>query len=51
MFASNFIVKDEALEHVRGEDKLKKFAQKKTIESGETMANYFCSECGTLLYR
>ena len=51
MFASNFIVNDSALKHIRGQDKLTKFAQDKTIATGNTMANYFCSVCGTLMYR
>ena len=51
MFASNFIVKDSALKHIRGQDKLTKFSQNKTIETGNTMSNYFCSVCGTLMYR
>ncbi|CZT18550.1 uncharacterized protein RCC_04394 [Ramularia collo-cygni] len=51
MFASNFIVNDSALTHLRGQDKLTKFSQDKTIESGNNMANYFCSKCGTLMYR
>ncbi|KAM0713460.1 hypothetical protein Q7P37_010422 [Cladosporium fusiforme] len=51
MFASNFIVKDSETTHVRGRDKLTKFAQNKTIESGNTMENHFCSVCGTLMYR
>lgn len=51
MFASNFIVKDSTLKHERGEDKLTRWAQSKTIESGQTMENSFCSICGTLMYR
>lgn len=51
MFASNFIVTDKSLKHVRGQDKLTKFSQNKTIASGNTMTNYFCSVCGTLMYR
>ncbi|KAF2722211.1 hypothetical protein K431DRAFT_284160 [Polychaeton citri CBS 116435] len=51
MFASNFIVKDDAMKHLRGQDKLSKFSQSKTIASGNTMSNYFCSVCGTLMYR
>lgn len=51
MFASNFIVKDSETKHVRGRDKLTKFAQNKTIESGNTMENHFCSVCGSLMYR
>lgn len=51
MFASNFTVNDSSLKHERGEDKLTKFAQSKTIASGSTMENSFCSKCGTLMYR
>lgn len=50
-FASNFVVKESATTHVRGQDKLTEFAQSKTIATGSTMANYFCSICGTLMYR
>lgn len=51
MFASNFNVSDEALTHERGQDKLKTFAQSQSVKSGSQMTNYFCGECGTLLYR
>jgi hypothetical protein len=51
MFCSIFIVHDVALEHVRGEDKLSRFAQSKTVASGATMEDSFCSICGNLLYR
>ncbi|KAJ4332857.1 hypothetical protein N0V87_008070 [Didymella glomerata] len=51
MFASNFVVKDSHLKHVRGEDKLTRFRQKDTIATGNYMENSFCSVCGTLLYR
>ena len=51
MFASNFTVLASETKHVRGRDKLTKFAQSKTIESGNTMENHFCSVCGTLMYR
>ena len=51
MFASNFIVKDTHLKHLRGEDKLTRFKQNKTIASGNYMENSFCSVCGTLMYR
>lgn len=36
---------------MRGQDKLTKFAQSKTIATGHTMENDFCSVCGTLMYR
>jgi hypothetical protein len=51
MFASNFVVKDEALKHTRGEDKLTRFRQNNTIATGNYMENSFCSVCGTLMYR
>lgn len=51
MFASNFTVLDSHLTHLRGRDNLKAFGQSKTIASGKKMTNYFCSTCGTLMYR
>ncbi|KAI5367370.1 Putative CENP-V/GFA domain, Mss4-like superfamily protein [Septoria linicola] len=51
MFASNFIVANAGVKHLRGEDKLTRYAQSKTIKTGFEMANYFCSVCGTLMYR
>jgi hypothetical protein len=51
MFASNFTIKDTTLSYVRGEDKIKTFAMTKTIATGNTMTNYFCSVCGSLMYR
>ncbi|KAL9130459.1 MAG: hypothetical protein Q9175_007016 [Cornicularia normoerica] len=51
MFASNFTVADTHLKHLRGRDNLKSFSQARTIGSGNTMTNYFCSTCGTLMYR
>lgn len=51
MFASNFMINDSAVKHVRGEDKLKRFAKDDSIATGNTMTNFFCSNCGTLMYR
>lgn len=51
MFASNFIVADTHLKHIRGRDTLKTFGQSETIASGKKMTNHFCSNCGTLMYR
>jgi hypothetical protein len=51
MFASNFTVDDAYLKHLRGQENLKTFSQAKTIASGNTMINYFCGTCGTLMYR
>ncbi|KAJ6123244.1 hypothetical protein N7512_005709 [Penicillium capsulatum] len=51
MFASNFIIANRHLEHLRGREKLSTFSQSKTIASGKAMTNYFCSTCGSLMYR
>jgi len=51
MFASNFSVADAYLTHVRGRDNMTTYSQSRTIASGNTMTNYFCSTCGTLMYR
>jgi hypothetical protein len=51
MFASNFSILDSHLTHVRGRDNLTAFAQSHSIASGNVMTNYFCSTCGTLMYR
>jgi len=51
MFASNFIIDDSYLKHLRGQSNLKTFSQSKSVASGNTMTNHFCSTCGTLMYR
>jgi hypothetical protein len=51
MFASNFSVRDTHLTHIRGRDNLTAYGQSRTIASGKLMTNYFCSTCGTLMYR
>jgi hypothetical protein len=51
MFASNFIVLNSHLKHLRGRANLKTFSQSQTIASGKAMTNYFCSTCGSLMYR
>jgi hypothetical protein len=51
MFASNFTVADTHLKHLRGRENLKTFTQTRTIASGNVMTNFFCSTCGTLMYR
>jgi hypothetical protein len=33
------------------QDNLKQFGQKHSIKSGETMTNFFCQTCGSLMYR
>jgi hypothetical protein len=51
MFATNFIIADARLEHLRGQEILKSYSQSKTTTSGKAMRNCFCSTCGTLMYR
>ena len=51
MFASNFVVEEADTKHVKGKELLTKYSQSETIATGNTMANYFCSKCGTLMYR
>jgi hypothetical protein len=34
-----------------GQANLKTFAQAHSIQSKQTMTNYFCQTCGTLMYR
>ncbi|KAK6215919.1 hypothetical protein LQW54_004099 [Pestalotiopsis sp. IQ-011] len=52
VFASNLIIGNKGIKHLRGQDKLTQFGpQSNTIATGNTMANYFCSVCGTLMYR
>ncbi|CAI6099093.1 unnamed protein product [Clonostachys chloroleuca] len=51
MFVSNFTVRDSHLRHIRGQENLKVFKQSETILKKRSMANYFCSTCGTLMYR
>ncbi|KAF2086954.1 hypothetical protein K490DRAFT_43313 [Saccharata proteae CBS 121410] len=51
MFASNFTVADTHLTHVRGGQNLKEYGQARTVASGNMMTNFFCSTCGTLMYR
>ena len=51
MFASNFSVLETHLTHVQGGDNLTAYGQSRTIASGKLMTNYFCSTCGTLMYR
>lgn len=51
MFASNFIVADSHLQHLRGRERLNSFKQSRTTSSGKAMTSFFCSTCGTLMYR
>jgi len=52
MFASNFTVDNKYLTHIRGFENMTVYEQSKTVgRKGNTMANYFCKTCGTLMYR
>jgi len=51
MFGANFTIADTHLKHIRGRDNLKTYGHSETIYSGNLMTNYFCSTCGTLMYR
>lgn len=51
MFASNFMLADTDVRFLRGEELLTAYGEAATIASGNTMTNYFCSRCGTLMYR
>ncbi|KAJ5912339.1 hypothetical protein N7504_001222 [Penicillium tannophilum] len=51
MFASNFIIADSHIRHLRGRENLKTYSQSRTIASGKRMTNFFCSTCGSLMYR
>jgi hypothetical protein len=51
MFATNFVIADTYLKHIRGKETLTTFKQSKTIASGKAMTNCFCSTCGSLMYR
>ncbi|KAF9628961.1 putative threonyl alanyl trna synthetase sad protein [Lasiodiplodia theobromae] len=45
MFASNFTIADTHLTHLRGRENLTSYSQSRTVASGNTMTNYFCSTC------
>ncbi|EGU87336.1 hypothetical protein FOXB_02095 [Fusarium oxysporum f. sp. conglutinans Fo5176] len=52
MFTTGIVVLDTYLKHIRGEENLKQFSQSDTIErDGSAMTNFFCSTCGSLMYR
>jgi hypothetical protein len=52
MFASNFTIADTHLTHLRGRENLTSYGQSRTVSrKGNTMTNYFCKTCGTLMYR
>ncbi|KAG6366554.1 hypothetical protein INS49_000732 [Diaporthe citri] len=37
--------------HQHGQENLSSWGQAKTVSSGNKMTNFFCSTCGTLMYR
>lgn len=48
---SNITVSDARIRWIRGEDRLTTFAEAETVRAKAEMTNYFCSTCGTLMYR
>ncbi|WWC66339.1 uncharacterized protein I206_100240 [Kwoniella pini CBS 10737] len=51
MYATNFIIETKDLKYNFGKEKIKIFKQSKTILEKNSMSNFFCSNCGTLLNR
>ncbi|KAM5360857.1 hypothetical protein ACJZ2D_013486 [Fusarium nematophilum] len=52
VFTTGFVILDTHLRHIRGEENLTQFSQSQTIErKGNVMTNFFCSTCGSLMYR
>ena len=51
MFASNFCVDDKNMSYVRGKEKTSTWSTSKSIKTGNTMKNVFCSVCGGLMNR
>jgi hypothetical protein len=51
MFSTIFIINDAYLKHLRGKETLSVYSQSKTTVSGKAMTNFFCSVCGSLMYR
>ncbi|KAF2828026.1 hypothetical protein CC86DRAFT_289690 [Ophiobolus disseminans] len=51
MFSSAFIINDKYLKYIRGQSELKAYSQNQSIASKTLMTNYFCSTCGSLMYR
>jgi len=51
MFASNFTVLTDHFTYTRGRDNITIYTQSETIKTGNTMSNFFCKTCGTLMYR
>ncbi|APA05928.1 hypothetical protein sscle_01g006980 [Sclerotinia sclerotiorum 1980 UF-70] len=51
MFASNFVVADTHIKHIRGRENLKVYSQSHTIATKNSMSNHFCRTCGSLMYR
>ena len=54
MFATNCTIAENSLKTIRGAELVKAYSQSTTVgspRSGHAMTNFFCSNCGTLLYR
>lgn len=51
MFASNFTTLDSHTKFLRGEDNLSTYTMTETIGRPNSMTNYFCKTCGSLMFR
>lgn len=51
MFASNFTVADKDIKWIRGKDKLTRYSRDDTTTTGNDMATFFCSVCGSVMNR
>ncbi|KAF2492792.1 hypothetical protein BU16DRAFT_620117 [Lophium mytilinum] len=51
MFSSGFCIDGKYIKHTRGQSDLKTVSRTESIASGNTVTNYSCSTCGTLMYR
>ncbi|PNS14915.1 hypothetical protein CAC42_2144 [Sphaceloma murrayae] len=51
MMGANFILTFSKIRHLRGQEKLSTYSTSKSVGTGNTMTNHFCSVCGTLMYR
>ncbi|TKX21353.1 glutathione-dependent formaldehyde-activating enzyme-like protein 2 [Elsinoe australis] len=51
LFGCNFVIPTSALQHVSGQDELTEYSTSKSVGTGNTMTNYFCKVCGSIMYR
>ncbi|KAI5272018.1 hypothetical protein E4T47_04689 [Aureobasidium subglaciale] len=49
IFTSAFVIEKTVLKHIRDEHDLTQYST--TVEAGNTMSDFFCKTCGSLMYR